>query len=84
MGVNHGRYDSSMKIVSNASCTTNCLVPLDKVIHDNFGIMEGLMTTVHAITTTQKTMDRPSGKLWYDAKGVAQNITPASNGQTHP
>jgi glyceraldehyde 3-phosphate dehydrogenase len=79
-GVNLEAYDKSMKVVSNASCTTNCLAPLAKVINDNFEIVEGLMTTVHATTATQKTVDGPSGKLWRDGRGAAQNIIPAATG----
>eukprot|EP00126_Sphaerothecum_destruens_P005901 Sdes_comp19104_c0_seq1m9776 len=80
MGVNHETYKKEMNVVSNASCTTNCLAPLAKVIHDNFGIVEGLMTTVHAYTATQKTVDGPSGKLWRDGRGAHQNIIPAATG----
>ncbi|CAG9769011.1 unnamed protein product [Ceutorhynchus assimilis] len=81
VGVNLDKYDpASQHILSNASCTTNCLAPLAKVIHDNFEIVEALMTTVHATTATQKTVDGPSGKMWRDGRGAGQNIIPASTG----
>ena len=80
MGVNENSYSPDMKVVSNASCTTNCLAPLAKVIHDNYGIEEGLMTTVHAATATQKTVDGPSGKDWRGGRGASQNIIPSSTG----
>ncbi|MDR1620023.1 MAG: type I glyceraldehyde-3-phosphate dehydrogenase [Clostridiales bacterium] len=80
MGVNQNTYTKDMKVVSNASCTTNCLAPLANVIHDNFGIVEGLMTTVHATTATQKTVDGPSHKDWRGGRGAAFNILPSSTG----
>ena len=80
MGVNEGTYTSDMVFVSNASCTTNCLAPLAKVVNDNWGIVEGLMTTVHATTATQKTVDGPSLKDWRGGRGAGQNIIPSSTG----
>lgn len=78
-GVNFDTY-AGQDIVSNASCTTNCLAPLAKVIHEKFGIKEGLMTTVHATTATQKTVDGPSAKDWRGGRGASQNIIPSSTG----
>ncbi len=80
MGVNQETYTKDMTVISNASCTTNCLAPLAKVINDNFGIVEGLMTTVHATTATQKTVDGPSKKDWRGGRGAAFNIIPSSTG----
>lgn len=80
MGVNNDKYDPSMTIVSNASCTTNCLAPLAKVINDNFGIKDGLMTTVHSTTATQKTVDGASKKDWRGGRAAAANIIPSSTG----
>lgn len=80
MGVNEDKYTSDMDIVSNASCTTNCLAPLAKVVHDKFTIVEGLMTTIHSYTATQLVVDGPSRKNWRDGRTAAQNIIPASTG----
>ena len=79
-GVNLDQYDSKYSVISNASCTTNCLAPLAKVINDKFGIVEGLMTTVHATTATQKTVDGPSNKDWRGGRSVGNNIIPSSTG----
>jgi len=80
MGVNQESYTSDLTVVSNASCTTNCLAPLAKLINDNYGIVEGLMTTVHATTATQKTVDGPSGKDWRSGRAAINNIIPAATG----
>merc|ERR1719164_88324 len=82
MGVNNTKYDGSPNVVSNASCTTNCLAPITKVVHEKFGIVEGLMTTVHAMTATQLTVDGPSrgGKDWRGGRCASQNIIPSSTG----
>jgi glyceraldehyde 3-phosphate dehydrogenase len=79
-GVNHKSYTKDMNIVSNASCTTNCLAPITKVLNDKFGMVEGLMTTVHATTATQKTVDGPSAKDWRGGRAAAGNIIPSSTG----
>jgi len=80
MGVNEKTYKSDVEVISNASCTTNCLAPLAKVIHDEFTIIEGLMTTIHSYTATQKTVDGPSAKDWRGGRTAAQNIIPSSTG----
>lgn len=79
-GVNHHGYAPGLQVISNASCTTNCLAPIAKVLNDNWGIDEGLMTTIHAVTSTQKTVDGPSGKDWRFGRGAFQNIIPAATG----
>jgi glyceraldehyde 3-phosphate dehydrogenase len=80
MGVNHKDYNAEQAVISTASCTTNCLAPIAKVLNDRWGIEEGLMTTIHAVTATQKTVDGPSGKDWRFGRGAFQNIIPASTG----
>ena len=80
MGVNEKSYKSDVEVISNASCTTNCLAPLAKVVHDEFGIIEGLMTTIHSYTATQKTVDGPSAKDWRGGRTAAMNIIPSSTG----
>ena len=80
MGVNNEAYENSMDVVSNASCTTNCLAPLAKIVNDEFGLVEGLMTTVHAVTATQQTVDGPSQKDWRGGRAACYNIIPSSTG----
>ena len=80
MGVNHEELKADQLIISNASCTTNCLAPIIKVMHQHFGIVEGLMSTIHAVTATQKTVDGPSSKDWRGGRGAFQNIIPSSTG----
>jgi glyceraldehyde 3-phosphate dehydrogenase len=80
MGVNHEKLTADQTIVSNASCTTNCLAPIAKVLNDKFGIVEGLMSTVHAVTATQKTVDGPSAKDWRGGRGAYSNIIPSATG----
>jgi len=80
MGVNEDTYTPDIPVISNASCTTNCLAPLAKVVNDNFGLVEGLMTTIHSYTATQKTVDAPSAKDWRGGRTAAQNIIPSSTG----
>jgi glyceraldehyde 3-phosphate dehydrogenase len=80
LGVNHTTYTSDIKVLSNASCTTNCLAPLAKIVDENWGLVEGLMTTIHSYTATQKTVDGPSAKDWRGGRTAAQNIIPSSTG----
>jgi len=80
VGVNAHEYDGTARVISNASCTTNCLAPIVKVLNDAFGVVEGLMTTVHAVTATQKTVDGPSQKDWRGGRGVLGNIIPSTTG----
>ncbi|KAI1259895.1 glyceraldehyde-3-phosphate dehydrogenase [Xylariaceae sp. FL1019] len=80
VGVNEDKYTSDIDVLSNASCTTNCLAPLAKVIHEKYGLEEGLMTTIHSYTATQKTVDGPSGKDWRGGRAAATNIIPSSTG----
>lgn len=80
VGVNEDKYKKDINVLSNASCTTNCLAPLAKIVHDKFGIVEGLMTTIHSYTATQKIVDGPSHKDWRGGRAAATNIIPSSTG----